>query len=197
MPQGIDFFLNLEFEDLPIFEISLVQATDLVFDTIVILNTNLNNLAITDFSGNQLIDISDIKELRSVTEDNERNIVLFLKNPIVASGIKIQSRSVSDGSAIRKLGQVFLMKSIGQFNHFPKIEVMTDNKRSLYKTQLNETHIKTLPESINYNMQFPALDNEEQLYLAQNLFSRVSDYNEFVVWVNGGQPVDTNKFLWL
>ena len=194
LPQGIDFFLNLEIEDLPIFEISMVQATDLVFDTIVILNTNLNQLSITDFSGNQLIDLSDVKEFRSVSEDNERNIVLFLKNPIVASGIKIQSRSVSDGSAIRKLGQVFLMKSIGQFNHFPMIEVMTDNKRSLYKTQLNETHIKTLPESINYNMQFPPLDNEDQLRLAQNLFSRVSDYNEFVVWVNGGQDVGANKF---
>ena len=189
---------RLEVEDLPSLEVNITQLTDLVFDTIVILNTNITDLFVKDALNRYLINPSDVREIKEVIEtyDNSRHIVIFLKNTIVSPAIKLENRSIAGHLNKRQLGQIFLLKSIGQFSKTPSISTAIDSSKVAFKTQLNKNHIKTLPESMSYRLNFnqSALDTNEDISLAQDLFSRVSDYNEFVVWVNGGNDLSQYKF---
>ena len=189
-----DFYI--EVEDLPLFSLTLTQLTDFVFDTIVIQDTNIDQLSITDQLNRELIHPSDIREIKAITEGGERGFVIFLNNPVVSPVINLNNRSVFNKTGQRNFGKVFLFKQIGSFTKFPLINVFIDSTKTTYKTQTGQTHVKTLPESFRYSLDFGSspLDQVSDLRLAEDLFSRLSDYNEFVVWVNGGVDTSSNKF---
>ena len=189
-----DFYI--EVEDLPLFSLTLTQLTDFVFDTIVIQDTNIDQLSITDQLNRELIHPSDIREIKAITEGGERGFVIFLNNPVVSPVINLNNRSVFNKIGQRNFGKVFLFKQIGSFTKFPLINVFIDSTKTTYKTQTGQTHVKTLPESFRYSLDFGSspLDQVSDLRLAEDLFSRLSDYNEFVVWVNGGVDTSSNKF---
>ena len=66
----------------------VIRTTDIVFDTIILLNTNLNDLFITDQVCNDLLHPSDILSIKSVTEDKLVHLMIELKNSIVSPQIK-------------------------------------------------------------------------------------------------------------
>ena len=192
--------LRLEVEDLPSIEVNITQMTDLVFDTIVILNTNLTNLFVKDTMDRYLINPSDVREIKEVTEaDGSRHIVLFLKNTIVSPVIKLENTAVAGQRSNRQIGQIFLLKSLGEFSKTPMITTHINSSKTPFKTQLNKSHVKTLPESLSYTLNFSntPLDTNKDISLAQDLFARLSDYNEFVMWVNGGNDMSDKKFTGL
>ena len=65
--------------------------------------------------------------------------------------------------------------------------VESSRSKEITLNQNNLSHVKSRPQSINYSMEFPAMLSTDDLILAQNLFSRVSDYDEFLIWVSGGE----------
>ena len=164
----------------------VIRTTDIVFDTIILLNTNLNDLFITDQVGNDLLHPSDILSIKSVTEDKLVHLMIELKNSIVSPQINLLNSRISKYD-YRKIGQLYLLKKIGVFKQFPKIMVESSRSKEITLNQNNLSHVKSRPQSINYSMEFPAMLSTDDLILAQNLFSRVSDYDEFLIWVSGGE----------
>ena len=177
--------LALQVKDYPEFAVNFLKTTDFLFDTIILLNTNLNMVYLRDQLGNDLIHPTDFKSIKAVNESNLRHILIELNNDIVSKQVSMFSRNMIKYD-YRKIGQVLLLKKIGSFDQFPKIRVLSSKDRKVTQDQLNLSHIKALPESINYDMLFPAVLSEKDLILAQDLFSRVSDFDEFLIWVSGG-----------
>ena len=177
--------LAFQVKDYPELVLNCIKTTDFVFDTIILLNTNLKALYLKDQTGNDLIHPSDLKALTVQNEQGLRHLMIELKNDIVSPQVSLINRDMVKYD-YRKIGQVLLLKRIGTFGQFPNIKVHSSKNRQMSTDQANLSHIKALPESINYHMAFPAVLTEEDLLLAQELFSRVADYDEFIIWVSGG-----------
>ena len=182
-----NYVLTLGVEDLNSFEVTFTKMTDFCFDTIVIFDTNLDDISIRNSLGSYLIHPTDKLNYKEINEDGRRHILFELKNPIVSPEIILENKRLVEGDLVRRLGQVFLLKNIGTFSQFPFVKVRVDTAKTNYKSQLNLSHIKSLPESINYSLEFPPLEKQSDLELAQDLFSRLSNYNEFITWVSGGE----------
>ena len=142
----------------------------------------------------KLIHPSDVKQISSFEEDGKRHWVCFLNNPIVKKSVTLKNRRITGHGETRKIGQIFLMKRIGEFSQTPFVNVNVSNEKRVYSSQFNKSHIKTLPEVINYDLSFKATDKQADLLLAQDLFSRVSNYNEFITWIHGGNIEDQKVF---
>ena len=177
--------LAFQVKDYPELVLNCIKTTDFVFDTIILLNTNLKALYLKDQTGNDLIHPSDLKALTVQNEQGLRHLMIELNNDIVSPQVSLINRDMVKYD-YRKIGQVLLLKRIGTFGQFPNIKVHSSKNRQMSTDQANLSHIKALPESINYHMAFPAVLTEEDLLLAQELFSRVADYDEFIIWVSGG-----------
>ena len=186
---GDKFLFNLNLDQFNPFEISFTKTTDFYFDTIVLLNTNLKDIHVFDSSNNELIHPSDIDFVKEVREEGLRHVVLFLKNPITSSSIKLVSYITDKDEVEKKVGKVYLLKSIGEFSQYPVIKPAIDKGRSLSKDLFNKSFITTQGESIDYTLEFDPLTEEEDLDLAGNLFNREADVNEFIVWTCGGVPI--------
>ncbi len=85
------------------------------------------------------------------------------------------------------------MKKIGEFSQYPFIRPSVTNSKQVNRSLFNKSHVRSQPDSIDYNMTFPALANEDDIMLAQDLFSRSSDYDEFLVWATTGEVPDKTK----
>lgn len=188
---GTKFDLIMELEDnFPAFEISLVKLTDVYFDTLIVLNTNLDDINLYNSLDNELLHFSDIKEIKAVEEDGLRHIVMFLNNPVSSMEVKIVGHRTNKDESTRKIGQIILCKSIGEFSQYPLIHPSVSKARTQTNTMLNKTHLRSLPESLQFDVDIPPLEKESDLLLAQNLFERSSDYNEFLVWTTSGELPD-------
>ena len=162
---------------------------------LVITNTNLAHIDIKDALNSSLVHPTDIKKILSVEEEGERHIVIFFHNTIVAPVIKLINRQ-KRGSENRFFEKIYLLKEIGSFSKLPYVRTSIDATKTGYKSQLGVTHVKTLPEAINYSFDFSnsPMDSPSDIKLLQDIFSRLSDFNEFVVWVNGGNENLNRKF---
>ena len=184
--------LSFQVKDYPELAINFLKTTDFLFDTIIILNTNLKAVFLKDQVGNDLLHPSDFRSLEYQTEQGLRHLILELNNDIVSEQVTLVNRDMVKYDH-RKIGQVLLLKRIGSFKQFPNIRVHSSKSRETTIDQNNLTHVKALPESLNYHMVFPALLDEDDVLLAQDLFSRVADYNEFLIWVSGGDIAPKNR----
>ena len=184
--------LSFQIKDYPELAINCIKTTDFLFDTIIILNTNLKAVFLKDQVGNDLLHPSDFRSLEYQTEQGLRHLILELNNDIVSEQVTLVNRDMVKYDH-RKIGQVLLLKRIGAFKQFPNIRVHSSKSRETTIDQNNLTHVKALPESLNYHMVFPALLDEDDVLLAQDLFSRVADYNEFLIWVSGGDIAPKNR----
>ena len=187
------FDFNIESEDYDEFSFNILKLTDMYFDTIILLNTNLDDIFLTDILNKPLIHPTDIENIKTETEDGLRHIVYFLKNPITAKSLNIINRRLKGVGDTRKIGRLILTRRIGTFTQMPNIKVFSTSSRITTNSQLNKSHIKTLPNSLNYMMDFPPLDKESDLLLAQDLFNRVIDYDEFMTWISGGDITIKNR----
>lgn len=173
-------------ERLPVLDISFMKLTHIYFDTIVLLNTNILDISLVNTLGNSLVHHTDIKEFKSVKEGGERHLVLFLKNPISSMEVKLRNYLTNDSSDQRKIGRVMLLKTIGSFSQYPFVSPSLNLNKVVTRSQFSNYHVKSNPSSINYQLTFPPLANEDDVALAQDLFSRSSDFDEFVVWTTSG-----------
>ncbi len=183
-----NYELRFNIQDSTPFQIQFTKLTDFCFDNIVILDTNMDDINVLNILNESLIHSSDKDVFKEVTEDGRRHILISLKNPLVLSDLKLVNRRIVGTN--RKVGQIFLLKSIGTMSQFPNVKTLVNTAKREYVSQLNLSHIKSLPESIDYDLEFPPLDNQSDVELAQDIFSRVSNYNEFIVWVSGGEVED-------
>ena len=186
---GDKFDLLFTVEDYPELDINIVKMTDIFFDSLVILNTNLDDIQLYDSLGNELIHPAEVETFKSENENGLRHIVLFLSQPVTAGMITLKTRRINGSDKARKIGQIIAMKKIGQFSQFPRVRPTLSHGRVITKDQQNRAHVKGLAPALNYSLVFPPLQNPADWRLAQDLFSRVADYNEFVVWVSGGDII--------
>lgn len=175
---NVENFVNLD--------ISFLKMVDFFFDTLVILNTNIEDISLKNSAGVELIHPSDIDSFKYVIEDNKRHIVLFLKNPISSQEIILRTNQTFKDEKQRLIGKVFLLRKIGCFSQYPFVKPMISSNRQSDKSLFNKTHVKSQIDSTDYNIEFPVLEKESDMLLAQDLFSRKSGYNEFVAWMSGG-----------
>ena len=189
LTEGDKFLLQLNLNQFNPFEIEFMKTTDIFFDTIVLLNTNLRDTHFLDNKDQELIHPSDIGKRIEVVEDGLRHSVLFLRNPITASTIKLRSFLTDKNEDQRRLGQVYLLKRIGSFSSFPKITPTINRGRSITTDLFNKAFVTTQGESIDYSMEFSPITKEEDLSLANNLFDRKQGVNEFIVWACGGESL--------
>ena len=182
---GDDLKLSLQIKERHEFSFNIIRTTDILFDTIILFNTNLQDIFLQDSLQNDLLHPSDIDSIISVEEQRIKHLIINLKTDIASRQVTIINRKLIKYD-YRKIGQVLLLKKIGVFSQFPNIQVSSFRSREVSIDQHNLSHIKGRPNSINYNMIFPGVLKEEDLLLAQNLYSRVADFNEFLIWVSGG-----------
>ena len=186
---GDKFDLEFSVQDFPQLDINLIKLTDIYFDTLVLLNTNIDDISLFDQLGNDLIHPADIEQFKSETENGLRHIVLFLKNPVTSGQVTLVNRRIIGSDNQRKIGQIFAMKKIGSFTQFPRVRPTLSHGKTITTDQENKSHVKSLPTGLNYSLTFPPLSNPQDWRLAQDLFSRASDYNEFMIWVSGGDII--------
>lgn len=180
-----DYTIEFNVEDHTPFEVVFTQVQrDFFFDTIILLDTNLDDIYVTNTLDVPLIHSSDKYEFESVNELGERHVRLELRNPITAMEVKLKNRRFTGER--REIGQILLFKKIGEASQYPDVSIEVRSKKTETRSQFNLSHIKTLPTSLSINLDFPATDDQDTLLLAQDLFCRVSDYNEFVTWLSGG-----------
>ena len=183
---GTKGFLQFEIKDRPSTEITCLKLTDIFADTFVCLDTNIDDLNFYDADGNPLAHPSDYESIKSVSEGDMRHIVVKLKQPITAKQVGFVTRMTSDDTNQVKINRMLVLKSIGSFSQFPAVTVDTNTNKTDSTSAINTSHITTKPLSINYNFDFPPLTKTTDLALAQDIFSRASEYNEFIVWLSGG-----------
>ena len=178
--------LSFQIEDRPATEISLIKLTDIFADTFVILDTNINDLGFYDIDNNPLAHPSEFEEIKEVKEGDLRHCFIKLKQPITTKQLNLVVRKTSDDTNTIKINRLLVLKKIGQFSQFPKVQVNTSTNKRGVVSAINTSHITSKPLSLNYNFQFPPLDKLNDLKLAQDLFTRTNEYNEFIVWLSGG-----------
>ena len=178
--------LSFQIEDRPATEISLIKLTDIFADTFVILDTNINDLGFYDIDNNPLAHPSEFEEIKEVKEGDLRHCFIKLKQPITTKQLNLIVRKTSDDTNTIKINRLLVLKKIGQFSQFPKVQVNTSTNKRGVVSAINTSHITSKPLSLNYNFQFPPLDKLNDLKLAQDLFTRTNEYNEFIVWLSGG-----------
>ena len=190
---GDKFNLVFTVQDLPSFELSIVKLTDIYIDTVVILNTNLDDVFLIDQLDQDLIHPSDVNIFKSEIENGLRHIVLFLKQPITAKNINLINRRLAGSSKSREIGQILLLKKIGEFSQFGDVSPKVNQSKVTTRTQIGNSHVISRQKAINYNINMPALSKQADWELAQDIFSRAADYNEFLIWVSGGDIVKNRE----
>ena len=192
---GTKVLLSFQIHDRDLTEITLLKLTDIFFDTIICLDTNINDLNLLDNNGNPLAHPSDYETIKEVTEDGLRHIFLKLKQPITTKELKLLVRRTSDDANEIRINRMLVLKSIGCFSQYPEVTVNTNQSKTDESSAINTSHITSKPLSINYTLAFPPLTKEKDLSLAQDLFTRASEYNEFLIWVSGGDIAPKIKNL--
>ena len=192
---GTKVLLSFQIQDRDLTEITLLKLTDIFFDTIICLDTNINDLNLLDNNGNPLAHPSDYETIKEVTEDGLRHIFLKLKQPITTKELKLLVRRTSDDANEIRINRMLVLKSIGCFSQYPEVTVNTNQSKTDESSAINTSHITSKPLSINYTLAFPPLTKEKDLSLAQDLFTRASEYNEFLIWVSGGDIAPKIKNL--
>ena len=183
---GTKVYVAFQVEDRPTTEITTLKLTDQYADTFVLLDTNADDLNPYDTAGNPLAHPSDYEEIKAVKEGELRHLVVKLKQPITAPQVNWVIRRTSDNANKVRIGRMLILKKIGEFSQFPAVTVNTNTNKTDSTSAINTSHITTKPLSINYNFSFPPLTKLTDLALAQDIFSRASEYNEFIVWLSGG-----------
>ena len=183
---GTKVYVAFQVEDRPTTEITTLKLTDQYADTFVLLDTNADDLNPYDTAGNPLAHPSDYEEIKAVEEGELRHLVVKLKQPITAPQVNWVIRRTSDNANKVRIGRMLILKKIGEFSQFPAVTVNTNTNKTDSTSAINTSHITTKPLSINYNFSFPPLTKLTDLALAQDIFSRASEYNEFIVWLSGG-----------
>ena len=192
---GQDFELLLTVEDYSPFVLDFLKLTDLFFDTIVILDTNIDDISLKDIGGRELIHPSDVESFEAIEENGKRNVVLFLKNPITAPNVDLEVRRIDKDHHEVELSRILMLKKIGQFSKYPKIKPLITKTRTITPSQAGKSHVVTRVPARNYVMTFPPLEKDEDALLADDLFNRSADNSEFIVWPAGGRQTIKNKGL--
>ena len=190
---GDKFDLAFSVKDFPSFELNFTKMTDIFFDTLVILNTNIDDINIKNQLDNELIHPSDVQVFKSETENGLRHIVLMLNNPVTAGQIRLVNRRLFGSDKSRAIGQIYCLKKIGDFSKLPVVQPNLNQGKIATLDQYNRAHVKSFPPAINYSLTFLPLETKEDIALAQDLFLRLADYNEFMIWVSGGDIIKNRQ----
>lgn len=190
-----DFMLSLTVEDFSHMIFDFLKLTDLFFDTVVLLDTNIDDLSLKDATGNELLHPSDILEIKSVEENNKRHVVMFLKNPVTTPNVELHIRQTNMNDPVISLSRILLLKKIGEFSKYPKIKPLITKTRTVVQSQAGKSHVITRVPARNFSITFPPLDNLLDVLLAEDLFNRSADFSEFIVWPSGGESTIKNKGL--
>ena len=190
---GDKFDLAFAVKDFPSFELNFTKMTDIFFDTLVILNTNIDDINIKNQLDNELIHPSDVQVFKSETENGLRHIVLMLNNPVTAGQIRLVNRRLFGSDKSRAIGQIYCLKKIGDFSKLPVVQPNLNQGKIATLDQYNRAHVKSFPPAINYSLTFLPLETKEDIALAQDLFLRLADYNEFIIWVSGGDIIENRQ----
>ena len=184
---GTKVYLAFRIDDRDSTEITITKLTDILADTIVCLDTNIDDLNLIDgVTNNPLAHESDYEAVKEVTEGGLRHVFIKLKQPITARQLRLVVRKTRDNSDAVRINRMLILKTIGCFSQFPKVRVNTNTEKTDESSALNTAHVTSKPLSLNYTLEFPPLTKVRDLELAQDIFSRASEYNEFIIWLSGG-----------